>query len=226
MTTSETHDPGVHYTVARDEADAPSRPDQSTGSSTFLGSLRSRLGLATRNSARAPFPTPVFTSSQPSTTRPLSTLTSVPISASRTRTFDPATERLIKQPTMSDMLIAYSTVPRYVSWRNSIQGSWFIQSVCDVFARHAATDDLCTLLTKVSLTSSIGHLESQLLQVNQRVAKLYESEGLDGARKLTESRSLDDDVSIVAGAKQAPEFSSCLQRNFYFYPGIGITAEV
>ena len=36
-----------------------------------------------------------------------------------------------------DMLIVYSTIPGYVSYRDSIVGSWFIQILCEVFMNHA-----------------------------------------------------------------------------------------
>ena len=35
-------------------------------------------------------------------------------------------------PVESDMLLAYATVPGYVSWRNSEKGSWFIQALVKV----------------------------------------------------------------------------------------------
>ncbi|KAM3961857.1 death regulator Nedd2-like caspase [Aphomia sociella] len=38
----------------------------------------------------------------------------------------------------SDILIAHSTVPGYVSRRDPLEGSWYIQTLCEVFAKHAA----------------------------------------------------------------------------------------
>ncbi|CAG2183804.1 unnamed protein product, partial [Oppiella nova] len=35
-------------------------------------------------------------------------------------------------PNYADFLIAYSTVPGYYSWRNTTQGSWFIQALTHV----------------------------------------------------------------------------------------------
>lgn len=35
-----------------------------------------------------------------------------------------------KIPMEADFLIAYSTISGYYSWRNSVNGSWFIQSLC------------------------------------------------------------------------------------------------
>ncbi|XP_064642498.1 cell death protein 3-like isoform X2 [Lineus longissimus] len=55
-----------------------------------------------------------------------------------------------KLPTLTDTLIAYSTIPGYVSWRNTTTGSWFIQSICEIFAEHAHHQDALSLLTMVN----------------------------------------------------------------------------
>ncbi|XP_037025962.1 caspase-like [Bradysia coprophila] len=47
-----------------------------------------------------------------------------------------------------DFLIAYSTIPGFVSWRNS-NGSWFIQTLCDLLNESGKTQDILTLLTSV-----------------------------------------------------------------------------
>ena len=31
-----------------------------------------------------------------------------------------------------DLMVAYSTIPGFVSWRNETNGSWFIQDLCEV----------------------------------------------------------------------------------------------
>uniref|UniRef100_A0A0K0CUZ0 CASPASE_P20 domain-containing protein n=1 Tax=Angiostrongylus cantonensis TaxID=6313 RepID=A0A0K0CUZ0_ANGCA len=54
------------------------------------------------------------------------------------------------KPRESDFLIAYATPPTYVSWRNSLRGSWFVQAICEVFAKHARNIDILQLLTKVN----------------------------------------------------------------------------
>lgn len=53
------------------------------------------------------------------------------------------------------MLIAYSVTPGYVSFRSTVHGSWFIQTICEVFQQHAKDKDICWLLTKVWNLSSI-----------------------------------------------------------------------
>ncbi|XP_053625595.1 caspase-6-like isoform X2 [Plodia interpunctella] len=49
----------------------------------------------------------------------------------------------------SDILIAHSTVPGYVSNRNPEEGSWYIQTLCRVFAAHAHHRHVEELLTLV-----------------------------------------------------------------------------
>ncbi|KAI0227833.1 Caspase-3 [Lamellibrachia satsuma] len=53
-------------------------------------------------------------------------------------------------PEEADFLYAYSTAPGYFSWRNSSNGSWFIQALYKVFQRDRGERDILTLLTKVN----------------------------------------------------------------------------
>ncbi|XP_054166853.1 caspase-like isoform X2 [Oppia nitens] len=53
-------------------------------------------------------------------------------------------------PNYADFLIAYSTVPGYYSWRNTTQGSWFIQALTQVLGKYASNMDLLTMMTIVS----------------------------------------------------------------------------
>lgn len=64
-----------------------------------------------------------------------------------------------KIPMEADFLIAYSTISGFYSWRNSSNGSWFIQSLCQILNEYGATLELMKLLT----------------YVNRRVAYYYES---------------------------------------------------
>jgi len=64
-----------------------------------------------------------------------------------------------KIPMEADFLLAYSTIAGYYSWRNSTNGSWFIQSLCHVLNEHGRQKELMQLLTAV----------------NRRVAYYYES---------------------------------------------------
>ncbi|NWH88343.1 CASP3 protein, partial [Aegithalos caudatus] len=55
-----------------------------------------------------------------------------------------------KIPVEADFLYAYSTAPGYYSWRNSAEGSWFIQSLCTVLRDHARELELMQILTRVN----------------------------------------------------------------------------
>lgn len=62
-------------------------------------------------------------------------------------------------PAEADMLVAYSTVPGYVSWNNLAKGSWFVQAIADIFSAYAHTEDVV----------------SMLIRVNHKVAREFES---------------------------------------------------
>ncbi|XP_002165630.2 caspase-3 [Hydra vulgaris] len=53
-------------------------------------------------------------------------------------------------PSESDFLYAYSTVPGYYSWRNSTNGSWFMESLCGVFRQYAHKMDVLRMLTRAN----------------------------------------------------------------------------
>lgn len=53
-------------------------------------------------------------------------------------------------PAEADMLVAYSTVPGYVSWSNLQKGSWFVQALVDVFGTYAQTEDVVSMLVRVN----------------------------------------------------------------------------
>ncbi|XP_070560676.1 caspase-3-like [Ptychodera flava] len=82
-------------------------------------------------------------------------------------------------PNEGDMLLAYATVPGYVSWRNSERGSWFIQAITEVFLAKAATEDVLSMLTmvnaKVALAfeSSSGRCKQMPAPVTMLTKKLY-----------------------------------------------------
>ncbi|XP_019522509.1 PREDICTED: caspase-3 isoform X1 [Hipposideros armiger] len=55
-----------------------------------------------------------------------------------------------KIPVEADFLYAYSTAPGYYSWRNSKDGSWFIQALCAMLKQHAQKLELMHILTRVN----------------------------------------------------------------------------
>ncbi|XP_076746771.1 caspase-3 isoform X1 [Maylandia zebra] len=55
-----------------------------------------------------------------------------------------------KIPVEADFLYAYSTAPGYYSWRNTSNGSWFIQKLCEMLERYSGKLDLMQIMTRVS----------------------------------------------------------------------------
>uniref|UniRef100_A0A8D2H186 Caspase-3 n=1 Tax=Urocitellus parryii TaxID=9999 RepID=A0A8D2H186_UROPR len=55
-----------------------------------------------------------------------------------------------KIPVEADFLYAYSTAPGYYSWRNSKDGSWFIQSLCALLKQNAHKLEFMHILTRVN----------------------------------------------------------------------------
>ncbi|KAK2825089.1 hypothetical protein Q7C36_019016 [Tachysurus vachellii] len=53
-------------------------------------------------------------------------------------------------PTPSDILVSYSTFPGYVSWRDTNNGSWYVETLDRVLENNADTDDLATMLMMVN----------------------------------------------------------------------------
>ncbi|KAL4669514.1 hypothetical protein H8959_008068 [Pygathrix nigripes] len=68
-----------------------------------------------------------------------------------------------KIPVEADFLYAYSIAPGYYSWRNSKDGSWFIQSLCAMLKQYADKLEFMHILTRV----------------NRKVATEFESFSLD-----------------------------------------------
>ncbi|XP_026159659.1 caspase-3a [Mastacembelus armatus] len=56
----------------------------------------------------------------------------------------------IKIPVEADFLYAFSTAPGYYSWRNTMTGSWFIQSLCDMISKYGKELELQHIMTRVN----------------------------------------------------------------------------
>ena len=65
------------------------------------------------------------------------------------------------------MLTAYATVPDYVSWRNSLYGTWFIQAICEVGAIQM---DLLLVVQVFSRHAREMDISEMLMLVNRRIA--------------------------------------------------------
>ena len=75
-------------------------------------------------------------------------------SGSRTSTDSFASYRT---PLHADFLIAHSTIAGYYSWRNTVQGSWFIQVLGKVLLANHKTEDVLSMLTKVNQVVAIKY---------------------------------------------------------------------
>ncbi|VDM32914.1 unnamed protein product [Hydatigera taeniaeformis] len=71
-------------------------------------------------------------------------------------------------PYMSDYIIAYSTLPGFVSWRSEKAGSWFIQILVDVFRKYANTLHVLDLLTEVNRRLVEESQEREFKQITQQ----------------------------------------------------------
>ncbi|XP_049576773.1 caspase-3a [Syngnathus scovelli] len=63
---------------------------------------------------------------------------------------DSADDGTTRIPVEADFLYAYSTAPGYYSWRNTMTGSWFIQSLCEMLTEHGRSLELLHVLTRVN----------------------------------------------------------------------------
>ncbi|XP_034544015.1 caspase-3a [Notolabrus celidotus] len=55
-----------------------------------------------------------------------------------------------KIPVEADFLYAFSTAPGYYSWRNTMTGSWFMQSLCEMLSKYGRELELQHILTRVN----------------------------------------------------------------------------
>ncbi|XP_068445434.1 caspase-3a [Clinocottus analis] len=53
-------------------------------------------------------------------------------------------------PVEADFLYAFSTAPGYYSWRNTMTGSWFMQSLCDMISKYGKELELQHIMLRVN----------------------------------------------------------------------------
>lgn len=100
----------------------------------------------------------------------------------------------VKIPTHADFLIYRSTFKGFFSWRNPVNGSWFIQDLTSVFQSNQSKGyDLLTLLTLV----------------NRRVGRRQSRVPVDQKDDDEERRRRAEEMN---GKKEMPVFSSTLTR--------------
>ena len=89
-------------------------------------------------------------------------------------------------PTHADLLFAYSTFSGFLSWRNGLHGSYFVQSLCQILDKYGKQHDLLSNMT----------------QVARKVALDFESHTMNNQWK--------------NGKKQIPCINSTLIRDIFF----------
>ncbi|XP_005185424.2 caspase-3 [Musca domestica] len=96
-------------------------------------------------------------------------------------------------PNTADILVMYSTFEKYYSFRNVENGSWFIQTFCEVFNHAAAT---------TALSEKGAELLRLLTAINRLVAYDYQSNAK---------------VEALNQMKEMPNFMSTLTKIFYLH---------
>ncbi|XP_047113086.1 caspase-2 [Schistocerca piceifrons] len=84
---------------------------------------------------------------------------------------------------VSDMLIAFSTIPGYASHRDKYLGTWYIQTICQVFMEHAWNTDIEDMLKIVdqrisALMSDRSSVQTTSYENRGFCKKLYFNPGL------------------------------------------------
>ena len=100
-----------------------------------------------------------------------------------------------RDPSWEDMLIVYSTVPGHVSYRHPQNGSWFIQSLVQVFMNHAHDKDLYFMLSRIASelrmkeTKFYGEKQSFTYENRHFTKALYFNPGLYENKKQNSEKS-------------------------------------
>jgi len=87
------------------------------------------------------------------------------------------------RPTWEDMVIAYSTIPGYASLRDHEHGTWFVQSLVEVFMTHAHDTELVDLLRMTSerlshFTNEQGDKQTCNVEMRHLYKRIYFNPGL------------------------------------------------
>ncbi|XP_075696590.1 caspase-9 [Rhinoderma darwinii] len=72
------------------------------------------------------------------------------------------TDAVASLPTSGDILVSYSTLPGFVSWRETLSGTWYVETLDDVLGQFAGTFDLQTMLVMVADRVSVKGTYKQI----------------------------------------------------------------
>lgn len=98
------------------------------------------------------------------------------------------------RPTWEDMIIAYSTIPGFVSNRDHVSGTWFVQSLVEVFMNHAHDREIIDLLRMTSqrlshFTNEYNEKQTCNVEMRHLYKRIYFNPGLPGTPKMRRSKS-------------------------------------
>ncbi|XP_047479140.1 uncharacterized protein LOC125032144 [Penaeus chinensis] len=79
-----------------------------------------------------------------------------------------------KDPTYTDMYIAFSTVEGFVSFRHPERGSWLMEAICQVFMKHAHNLELESLMKMVSRRVRQNYSDDGSKQVCEFVQRAFD----------------------------------------------------
>ena len=118
-----------------------------------------------------------------------------------------------KLPSVADILIANSTVPGYVSNRNTRNGTWFFQCLIEVFKENAKDMDIRDMFDKVSIMlsdkeSNDADRRKQTFEMISRgfFKKLYFNPVNDEEEEDYDTNDTDEDVTVRDNKKRKPGF--------------------
>jgi len=99
------------------------------------------------------------------------------------------------RPTWEDMIIAYSTIPGYASLRDHDKGTWFLQSLVEVFMTHAHDTELVDLLRMTSerlsqFTNEMGDKQTCNIEMRHLYKRIYFNPGLGLPVMVSRSQSM------------------------------------
>ena len=111
------------------------------------------------------------------------------------------------RPTWEDMIIAYSTIPGYASMRDHEMGTWFVQSLVEVFMYHAADKELIDLLRMTSerlsqFTNECNEKQTCNIEMRHLYKRIYFQPGLFEAQR--RQRTKAQSPKIVKRSKSTP----------------------
>ena len=79
----------------------------------------------------------------------------------------------ISLPRKVDFLFAYSTVPGFYSWRNTSEGSWFMQCLVEEFRKYAHKLDVLRMFTRVNAMLSLRKSYTDEVETNHKRQTAY-----------------------------------------------------